>query len=182
MSPTADELAEEIVRETQRCLDGCLERIGHCLRQLTDEQVWWRPQPEMNAIGNLVLHLTGNIRQWVISGLGGAADVRTRPREFAERGPIPKDEILAGLTSVVREAKVVLSRQTPEQLLKRRRIQGFDVTGVGAIFDCVPHFRGHTQEIICLTRMQKGEAYQFFWEPTTPEQVADTSVKSSGGF
>ncbi len=66
----------------------------------------------------------------------------------------------------------MLSRLTAERLLARRRIQGYDVTGLGAIFDSVPHFKGHTQEIICLTRLQRGDAYQFFWQPQTPEQTA----------
>jgi hypothetical protein len=176
MPPTAAELARAILRETSRCLDECLARIRHCLDQLSDEQVWWRPREEMNSIGNLVLHLTGNVRQWIVAGLGGAADVRARPREFSERGPIPKADLLRQLTDVVAEANDVLARLTAEQLLTERRIQGYDVTGVGAIFDSVPHFKGHTQEIISFTRLQRGNAYQFFWQPETPEQTADHST------
>jgi hypothetical protein len=158
----ADELAVAVGGEAGKELTSALAKIKHCLGQLTDEQVWWRSRPSLNSVGNLILHLCGNLRQWIVAGLGGAADGRDRPAEFAERGPIPKDELLRKLEAVVDEARAVLARQTARQLLKRRRIQGFDVT----------HFRGHTQEIISLTRLQLGDAYKFAWTPTTPEQGA----------
>ena len=169
---TADELAVAVGTEAANELASALGKIKHCLGQLTDEQVWWRSQPSLNSIGNLILHLCANVRQWIVAGVGGAADSRDRPAEFAERGPIPKEELLRKLEAVVDEARVVLAQQTARQLLEGRRIQGFDVTGLAAIFDSVPHFRGHTQEIVSLTRLQLGDAYRFAWAPTTPEQGA----------
>ncbi len=169
---TADDLATAVGAEAAKELDNALARIKHCLGQLTDEQVWWRAGPSLNSVGNLVLHLCGNLRQWIVAGLGGAADGRDRPAEFSERGPIPRDELLRQLQAVVDEAKAVLTRQTARQLLEARRIQGFDVTGLAAIFDSVPHFRGHTQEIVGMTRLQLGDAYRFAWAPSTPEQGA----------
>jgi hypothetical protein len=153
-------------------LTCALAKIKHCLGQLTDEQAWWRSRPSLNSIGNLILHLCGNLRQWIVAGLGGAADGRDRPAEFAECGPIPNDELLRTLEAVVDEARAVLARQTARQLLEARRIQGFDVSGLAAIFDSVPHFRGHTQEIVGLTRLQLGDAYKFASAPTAPEQGA----------
>jgi hypothetical protein len=169
---TADELAAAVGTEAANELASALGRIKHCLGQLTDEQVWWRARPSLNSIGNLILHLCGNLRQWVVAGLSGAADHRDRPAEFAERGPIPKEELLRRLEAVVGEARAVLTRQRARQLLEARRIQGFDVTGVVAIFDSVPHFRGHTQEVVRLTWLQLGDAYQFAWAPASPEQGA----------
>ena len=169
---TADELAAALGSAAGNELTSALARIKHCLGQLTDEQVWWRPRPALNSIGNLILHLRGNVRQWVVAGLSGGADSRDRPAEFAVRGPIPKGELLRQLEAVVDEARAVLARLTARQLLEARRIQGFDVTGLAAVFDTVPHFRGHTQEIVSLTRLQLGDAYKFAWAPTTPEQGA----------
>ena len=169
---TADEIAAAVGREAANELTSALAKIKHCLGQLTDEQVWWRSRPSLNSVGNLILHLCGNLRQWIVAGLGAAADGRDRPAEFAERGPIPKDDLLRRLEDVVDEARAMLARQTARQLLEARRIQGFDVTGLAAIFDSVPHFRGHTQEIVGLTRLQLGDAYKFAWAPTTPEQGA----------
>lgn len=171
---TADELAAAVGTEAASELASALDKIKHCLAQLTDEQVWWRSRSSLNSIGNLILHLSGNVRQWIVAGLGGAADSRDRPAEFSERGPIPKDELLRRLEAVVNEAKAVLARQTARQLLETRVIQGFDVTGLKAIFDSVPHFRGHTQEIISMTRLQLGDVYKFAWTPTTSEQGGPT--------
>ena len=169
---TADALATAVGTEAANELASALARIKHCLGQLSDGQVWWRSHPSLNSVGNFVLHQCGNLRQWIVAGLGGAADVRDRPAEFAERGPIPRDELLRRLEAVVDESRAVLARQTARQLLEARRIQGFDVTGLAAIFDSVPHFRGHTQEIVSMSRLQLGDAYQFAWQPTTPEQGA----------
>jgi hypothetical protein len=169
---TADELAAAVGSAAGNELTSALGRIKHCLGQLTDEQVWWRSQSSLNSIGNLLLHLCGNLRQWIIAGMGGAPDVRHRSAEFAERGPIPKEELLRRLETIVEEARRVLAGVDARQLTEVRRIQGFDVTGLTAIFDSVPHFRGHTQEIVHLTRLQLGDAYQFAWAPITPEQGA----------
>lgn len=169
---TADELAAAVGAAAAHELGSALDRIKHCLGQLNDAQVWHRPQPGLNSIGNLILHLCGNLRQWVVAGLGGAPDVRNRPAEFAEREPIPKDELVRNLEAVVEEARRILAGVDAGHLTVARRIQGFDVTGAAAVFDSVPHFRGHTQEIVQLTRLQLGDAYEFAWTPTTPEQGA----------
>jgi hypothetical protein len=169
---TADELAAAVGTAAAHELESARKRIEHCLGQLNDEQVWRRSQPGLNSIGNLILHLCGNVRQWIVAGLGGASDDRDRPADFSEQGPIPKEELIRRLAAVVEEAKRVLAGVDAQQLAGDRRIQGFDVTGVAAIFDSVPHFRGHTQEIVHMTRLQLGDAYQFAWTPTTPEQGA----------
>jgi Protein of unknown function (DUF1572) len=170
MHASAESVTRAVAEEACQVFEQCLAKISHCLAQLSEEQAWWRPREEMNSIGNLILHLTGNVRQWVVAGIGGEADIRKRPAEFQERGPIPAAELNNRLEEVVRRAQEVLRQATPEQLLGQRRIQGFETSGWGAVFDCVPHFKGHTQEIICLTRMQLGEAYRFHWEPQTAEQ------------
>ena len=169
---TADELASAVGHAAAHEMGSALSRMKHCLNQLTDEQIWWRSHPSLNSIGNLVLHLCGNVRQWIVAGLGGAADTRDRPAEFTERGPVPRAELLRRLEAVVAEAQAVLRRQTADQLVAFRRVQSYEVTGLAALFDSVPHFRGHTQEIIHITRSLLGDAYQFEWQPTSPEQGA----------
>jgi len=153
-------------------LDEAVSRIKHCLAQLSEDQVWWRPRPEMNAIGNLVLHVCGNLEQWIVSGLGGEPDRRNRPAEFAERGPIAKEVLQARVEACVARAQQVLRALPPPRLAARLRIQGFDVDGWGAIWHSLPHFRGHTQEIIHLTRVQLGPAYQFAWQPANAAQAS----------
>jgi hypothetical protein len=95
-----------------------------------------------------------------------------RPAEFSRREPIPTSQLLGQLQVAVDDAKSALLSASTEAMLTRRRIQGYDVSGFGALFDCIPHFKGHTQEIICFTRMQLGDAYEFYWQPQTPEEGA----------
>ncbi|MBI5756920.1 MAG: DUF1572 family protein [Planctomycetales bacterium] len=172
MATDVNQLAAAVAREAAHELDEAVLKITHCVNQLTDEQVWWRSRDDMNSIANLLLHMCGNLRQWIVSGVGEIPDTRNRPQEFSERGPIPKAELFRRLNDTVREAQSAMSRAAGGQLLGPRRIQGFDVTPLGAIFSSIPHFRGHTQEIIHLTREQLGDRYQFFWRPRTPEQGA----------
>lgn len=169
---TADDLAVAVGSEAAKELTDALDRIKRCVAQLSDEQLWWRSRPELNSIGNLILHLCGNVRQWIVSGIGGAADARDRPAEFAQRGPIPAVELLRRLDGVVADAAAVLQRLSAEELLRGRTIQGFDVTGLAAVVHSVSHFRGHTQEIIHITRSQLGDDYRFAWTPATPAQGA----------
>jgi hypothetical protein len=157
---TADAFAGTVGAQAALEMANALKRIKHCLDQLSDEQIWWRAAPSLNCIGNLILHLCGNVRQWIIVGLDSGQDTRTRT-ELEQR-----------LDAVVGEAGNVLRRQQAEQLLQVRRIQGMDVSGLEALFDSVPHFRGHTQEIVSMTRLQLGQAYKFAWAPASPEQGA----------
>ncbi len=171
-TPATTDLATALGAAASHELTKALDRIKHCLDQLTDEQVWQRPTESMNSIGNLILHLCGNLRQWIVAGIGGEQDVRQRPKEFSERGPISKLELVRRLDEVVAQAQDALKKTSAQDLLRQRCIQGFDMNGLEAIFDSVPHFRGHTQEIIHMTRLQLGDAYKFAWTPTTSEQGA----------
>lgn len=169
---TADQLAAVVVAEASHALAEALKKIKHCLDQLSQEQIWQRESESQNSIGNLILHLCGNVHQWIVAGIGEAQDTRNRPQEFSERGPIPKANLIARLDQVVQEAAASLSGLTADELLRVRRIQGFEVTALAAIFDSVPHYKGHTQEIIHMTRHLLGDSYKFLWRPTTPEQGA----------
>src|SRR5438445_13363294 len=101
MSETDVSVGTAFIQNARQTLEDCLKKIDHCLAQISDQDVWWRPFPTANAIGNIVLHLCGNIGQWIVAGIGGAADVRKRPEEFAARQSIPKDELLRRLLDVV---------------------------------------------------------------------------------
>lgn len=149
-----------------------IERIKHCVGQLDDEQVWWRPHESMNSIGNILLHLGGNLRQWLVSGVGGVPDTRDRPAEFTERGPIPREELIRRLEAVAFEADAALAALDESRLLEPRRIQGFEETVLSAIWSSLEHLGGHAQEIVYITRLQLGDCYRFAWMLTTPEQGA----------
>ena len=114
-----------------------LPKIESCLASLTDEDVWWRANEASNSIGNLLLHLRGNVSQWIIEGVGGRARERKRQQEFDERRRIPSGELLAGLRSVVEEADEILGAFDPGTLLTRHGIQDYDVTVLEAIYHVV---------------------------------------------
>ena len=133
--------------------DEYLPKIERCLERLTDEQIWWRPNPECNSIGNLLLHLSGNARQWIVSGLGGATDERQRQAEFDERRIIPRDELLAILKTTLADVDSSLALFDPARLLETFKIQGTETTGLSAIFHVTEHFSMHTGQIIMLTKM-----------------------------
>lgn len=169
---TADELAAQVGKEAAHELADALSKIKHCVDQLEDAQIWSRPPAHLNSIGNLLLHLTGNLTQWIACGIGGAEGTRDRPAEFAEQGPIPKDDLIRRLEGAVANATIALERPKADDLLRIRRIQGFDVSGLAAIFHSVSHFRGHTQEIVHITRRIVGDEYRIQWQPETAEQGA----------
>src|ERR1700704_65150 len=127
MQPTAERLAAAVTAAASPELTKALNRINHCLGQLTDEQVWYRPSDSMNSIGNLILHMCGNLRQWIVAGIGGNPDVRQRPQEFSERGPIPKSELLRRLDEVVAQAQMAMAKTLASDLMWNRCIQGFEV-------------------------------------------------------
>lgn len=158
--------------EARSTLGGALRKIDHCLDQLSDADLWWRQHESHNSIQNVILHLCGNLRQWILHGVGDEPDVRNRPFEFADRGHRPKAELTALLSAVVAASDRVLDAFPPERLLERRRIQGFDTTVLSAIFDTVSHFVGHQHQIVYITRLRLGDAYRFQWTPASSEQGA----------
>src|SRR6185295_11586716 len=105
-----------------------LPKIERCLEGLTDSDLWWRANEESNSIGNLLLHLCGNARQWIVSGLGGESDKRFRQSEFDERALIPREELLAKLRTTLGEVDSVLAEFDQTRLLDNYRIQQSDVT------------------------------------------------------
>lgn len=143
-------------------LDEYLPKIERCLERLTDEQIWWRANEESNSIGNLVLHLCGNARQWIVSGVGGEADHRHRDAEFAQRDLIHRDQLVSLLHSTLDDVARVLRGLEPETLLERRSIQGSDVDVLEAIFHVTEHFSMHTGQIIMLTKMLTAADLRFY--------------------
>jgi len=137
-------------------------RIESCLGKLTPEQIWMRGSENQNAIGNLVLHLNGNVRQWILSGVGGAPDARIREEEFAARGGMDAEALRKLLRNTVDAALVVIRTLPPERLAERTTIQGYDVTILKAILHVTEHFSGHTAQIIFITKMVTGQDLGFY--------------------
>ncbi len=148
-------------------------RIEDCLGRLTDEQVWMRDAESANAVGNLVLHLSGNVRQWIVSAVGGEADIRHRDAEFAARGDIPREELSSRLSGVVVQAVEVIRGLTAERLGEIIKVQNYEVTVLEAVYHVVEHFAEHTGQIIFATKLLTG-ADLGYYRHLSPQAAAAT--------
>jgi len=156
-------LGEDFISEARSYLTSdFLPKIRECLDALGENDIWWRADETNNSVGNLLLHLAGNVRQWIVSGVGGKPDVRERPKEFAERKPLDKEELWQGLERAVKDADQVLKDLPPHTLLEQKVIQGFDRSVLQAVFHVVEHFSYHTGQIIFITKLRKGVDLKFY--------------------
>jgi len=163
MTKAETSIAQELIRFARHKLTSDYpSKIQRCLEMLSEQDIWWRAHETDNSVGNLLLHLCGNVRQWIVSGVGGKADVRDRPAEFAARGSVSKEVLLREVQETVREADETLENFKTDRLLEKRTIQGFDVTCFQAIFHVVEHFSGHVGQIIYITKMRSGKDLKFY--------------------
>lgn len=143
-------------------------RLQECAGGLSTDELWRRATEEQNSIGNLLLHLAGNVRQWIVAGIGGAEDIREREREFSTRGGMEAGELLARLEAVIEEAVGIIERLTPERLAERVRIQRYDLTVLEAVYHVVEHFSQHTGQVIVLARLATGANFDFYGHLARP--------------
>jgi uncharacterized damage-inducible protein DinB len=160
---TDHDIADLFLASARRHLvEEYLPKIRSCVDQLSEEDLWWRASDAENSAGNLLLHLSGNIRQWIISGLGDAPDARRRQEEFDERGPIPKAEVLRLFESTVLEADAVLRQFDGKRLAEVRRFQRWDHTCLYAVSHVVEHVAQHMGQIIFITKLRTKRDLRFF--------------------
>ncbi|MBO0721911.1 MAG: DUF1572 family protein [Blastocatellia bacterium] len=159
------------LRQMRFCLlEEYWTKIKDSVDLLNEEQVWWRPNEESNSVGNLILHLSGNLRQWIIAGIGGAVDVRDRPREFAQRDPVEKAELLKLLKSTLDEVDAVMARiekevvdsssDAPLQLVCQP--QRFPQTVLDAISHVSDHFAYHAGQIVYIAKLLETGKVRFY--------------------
>jgi uncharacterized damage-inducible protein DinB len=156
-------IGQAFIGESRRYLrDEYLPKIRRALEGLTAEDLWWRPNKESNSVGNLILHLAGNVRQWVAGGIGGAPDVRKRQEEFDREGGMTGPELLELLESTLAEVDDVLADLSADRLGEERVIQGLNVTVLQALYHVVEHFSMHTGQIIYLAKLRSGRDLGFY--------------------
>jgi len=139
-----DSFMQEIHR---RLFDECWPRLEKCLKQLTEGEIWQRPNENSNSMGNITLHLCGNMRQWVVAGLGKAVDTRQRQQEFDERGPLSTEVLLAKMQATMKEVKSVLEKVSTEDLLAMHSVQGFQESGIAILVHVVEHYSYHVGQM-----------------------------------
>ncbi len=160
-----DTIPELFLKKSRSLLtEEYLPKIDMSLAGLTDEDVWWRPNEVSNSIGNLMLHLAGNITQWILGGVGGQPYARHRQQEFDERTRFPKSDLLARLSSVVVAADAVIAGLDATTLAARRHIQHYDVSVLEAVYHVVEHFGMHTGQIILISKARSARDLAL-WQP-----------------
>jgi hypothetical protein len=127
-------------------------RLRATVEPLTPEQIWWRPNQASNSMGNLILHLNGNVGQWLVASFNRQPDHRDRPAEFNETGLIPAAELLGKLAATIEQSAQVLARLTEAELLSPYDIQGYRVTGLEAVYQVVEHFGLHYGQITFIAK------------------------------
>jgi Protein of unknown function (DUF1572) len=143
-------------------LTQLLHRIETCVGKLTGEQVWAKTSGKQNSVGNLLMHLNGNVRQWIMHAIDGQPNLRDRDSEFSALNGPGAPDLLARLRATVEEAIAVLHVLPSERLLERVQVQGYDRTVLAAIYHVVEHFAGHTFQIIYATKLLTGEDLGFY--------------------
>ena len=163
-----DAIAQTFLDKSRRLMTSdYVPKIERCLDELADDDIWWRPNEASNSIGNLVLHLCGNVTMWILGGVGRLPFERNRQQEFDERRSISAAELRSRLRDVVQRADDVMGAVGSDELLSRRQIQGYDVTVLEAIYHVVEHFGMHTGQIIMLSKARVGHQLNL-WEPPKP--------------
>jgi len=145
-------LRQEVKR---RLITESIPRIRQCLHELSEADVWYRPNQNSNSVGNLVLHLCGNVRQWLVAGLSRTPDIRKRDLEFSERGPLPTPHLLKQLDVLEEEIQHTLDQLQPEDLERDYEIQGFQENGISILVHVVEHFSYHVGQITYFTKARK---------------------------
>jgi uncharacterized damage-inducible protein DinB len=146
-------------------------RIQDCLGRLSSEQIWMRNTDNENSVGNLVLHLCGNVGQWIGSGVGGKPDTRQRDAEFAARGGA---ELRDRLTATISDATAIIRNLPIERLSEKTTIQKYDVTLMEAIYHVVEHFAQHTGQIIFATKLLTGQDLGYYKHLNQPKHFETT--------
>ena len=139
-------------------------RLRGCVESLTDDEIWWRPNEASNSVGHLLLHLNGNVRQWLIGSFNRLADTRNRPAEFAPRNKLSASDLLAPLHTTMQQASEVLARLTEADLTATFQIQGYTVSGLHAVYQVVEHFGLHYGQVVYITKSIRGADLGFYRE------------------
>jgi uncharacterized damage-inducible protein DinB len=163
-NPQKDTATLFLEHSRKKLLGEWWPRLQTAVEPISEEQLWWRPNQASNSIGNLLLHLNGNVRQWLVASFDRREDQRNRPAEFSEKSGGPPSAVLAMLGATMNAASAVLSRLTEQDLLAPYEIQGYHVTGLEAVYQVVEHFGLHYGQIVYITKALQGKDLGFYSE------------------
>mgnify|MGYP000135285223 CR=1 FL=1 len=159
---STNQLQNEVIQNAMYRMDESLRMVKICLDKLSEEVIWKKPNTSTNSIGNLILHLCGNITQYGIASLRGLDDNRDRDAEFAAFEGYNKTELYHKLLDTVEQAKKAFQEVSLRELIRKRSVQGFEFSGVGNIIHVVEHFSYHTGQIALWTKILNNADLGFY--------------------
>ena len=162
MKDRTNTFQDEFVKNSLYRIDESTRMIQICFQDLTEEEIWRKPNANSNSIANLILHLCGNITQYIISSLGETNDIREREKEFSTTAGHTKNQLLQQLVDTVQKAKKVILNASDEDLLKIREVQGFHFSGIGVVIHAVEHYSYHTGQIAFWSKLMKNKDLGFY--------------------
>ena len=137
----------------RRMEEESLARLVSCLQKLSLEQIWFAPNENCNSVGNLVLHLEGNITQWIMSGLGNLPDQRSRPQEFVTNQDLKKEELIQRITRTINDSVTLVDSLDEADVMESRNVQVFEEDGISILIHVIEHTSYHTGQVTLLTKM-----------------------------
>lgn len=146
----------------KRVFEENYNRIRICLNRLDEEQIWYKPNMVSNSVANLILHLIGNVRQWICTGLGSLPDSRKRDLEFEMQHSVTKDQLFLDLSNLQVEVDNVLDNLAKDIWLEKRKVQVFEETGLSILIHVIEHFSYHTGQIAWITKALEGKDLGFY--------------------
>lgn len=137
-------------------------KIGDCLALISEAECWYQPNASTLSIGTTLVHLTGNITQYILSSLGHQPDRRVRDQEFATRGGLSKAEVWGACQATVREASAIIGNLPEVEALRVRGVQAFQLSGTGIVLHVVEHYSYHTGQIVYITKLLRNRNLDFY--------------------
>ena len=153
---------QEFISQCIYRVDENTKKITSCLNEMEETEIWIRPNENSNSMGNLILHLCGNIRQYAISSLGQIRDIRERDKEFSAAGGYSKTELIENLVDTIEQAKNIINNISEAELLKTRYVQGFLHTGIGIVIHVTEHYSYHTGQVAFWTKLLRNKDLKFY--------------------
>ena len=157
-----EEFKKEFISQAIHRIDENTPKLIACFQELGEAHIWRRPNQHSNSVGNIILHLCGNIRQYAISSLGNRKDIRERDKEFSKDRCYTATELLKKLTDTLDEAKAIIQNVSEEELLRKRKVQGYTHSGIGIVIHVTEHYSYHTGQVIFWTKLLKDKDLGFY--------------------
>lgn len=162
MNNMKNDLQKEFIKQVIYRNEENIKRIINCLQEIGEAEIWQKPNDNSNSIANIILHLCGNITQYIVSSLGNNIDSRERDREFSTHEGYDKSELANKLTSVITKANKIIQNISEDNLEKRYTVQGFDLSGIGIIIHVTEHLSYHTGQIAFWVKQLKNKDLGFY--------------------